>query len=144
MNSVRPAPPVCEFYSQNSVFFNWWLPLNRNDDWQWCDVIAVHCWCRWQELQLPIVHWYYVLILIGLHNNSDHSQSCWWTLEIGWKNFAAEETQLCRLCIWIANNLRSTLQCYALGLSACKRPINCFTKNCWSFYIDWCLQLDTF
>ena len=21
MNSVRPAPPVCEFYSQNSVFF---------------------------------------------------------------------------------------------------------------------------
>ena len=21
MNSVRPAPPLCEFYSQNSVFF---------------------------------------------------------------------------------------------------------------------------
>ena len=26
LNSVRPAPPLCEFYSQNSVFFNWWLP----------------------------------------------------------------------------------------------------------------------
>ena len=55
----------------------------------WRSPIWIPLYIAWRR----ILVWYDVLILIGLHNNSDHSQPCWWTLEIGSKNFAAEETQ---------------------------------------------------
>ena len=82
------ATPVWRFTKVHLLTFTWicgafcfwrssiWIPLCIA--WRWILV--------WYD---DVSH----LILIGLHNNSDHSQSCWWTLEIGSKNFAAEETQ---------------------------------------------------